>query len=54
VDNGVATAVMGAIAKDIVTQGVELVLFPGDMVTGETNVPAGLGSMLDTFKSLDL
>jgi hypothetical protein len=49
--NGVSTVVMSAIASDIVAQGVDFVLFPGDMVTGETNDPALLSSELDTWKT---
>ena len=49
--NGVATVVLDAIAKDIVVQGVDLVLFPGDMVSGETNDTTALSSMLDTWKT---
>ncbi len=47
--NGVATVVMSAIAKDIAAQGVDFVLFPGDMVTGETNDSTLLGSEFDTW-----
>jgi Calcineurin-like phosphoesterase len=47
--NGVATVVLGTIASDIVAQGVDFVLFPGDMVTGETNDSAKLSSELDTW-----
>lgn len=50
-NNGVATVVMGAIAKDIAAQKVDFVLFPGDMVTGETQDVAALSSMLDTWKT---
>ncbi len=47
--NGVSTLALGTIANDIVTQGVDFVLFPGDMVTGETDDAAALSSMLDTW-----
>jgi hypothetical protein len=47
--NGVATLALGTIANDIVAQGVDFVLFPGDMVTGETNDVNALSSMLDTW-----
>ena len=50
-NNGVATVVLGAIAKDIATQGVDFVLFPGDMVTGDTQDTTALSSMLDTWKT---
>jgi hypothetical protein len=42
---------MSAIAKDIAAHGVDFVLFPGDMVTGETNDSAALQSMLQTWKA---
>lgn len=48
-NNGVSTVVVGAIANDMATQGIDFVLFPGDMVTGETNDTAALSSMLDTW-----
>jgi Calcineurin-like phosphoesterase len=47
--NGVSTLAVGTIANDIVMQGVDFVLFPGDMVTGETNDTVALSSMLDTW-----
>ncbi|MCG6537643.1 MAG: hypothetical protein L7F78_23745, partial [Syntrophales bacterium LBB04] len=43
-NNGDSTAVMAAIAKDIAAQGVDFVLFPGDMITGEDNDPTHLSS----------
>lgn len=49
--NGVSAVVLDAIAKDIVTQGVDFVLFPGDMVSGETDNSTDLSSMLDTWKA---
>jgi Calcineurin-like phosphoesterase len=49
--NGVSTVVLDAIAKDIVAQGVDFVLFPGDMVSGETDNSSDLISMLDTWKA---
>jgi hypothetical protein len=49
--NGVSTVVLDAIARDITAQRVDFVLFPGDMVTGETNTPAHLNAMLDTWKA---
>ncbi len=48
--NGVSTVVMNAIAKDMVAQNVALVVFPGDMVTGEVNDSALLGTMFDTWQ----
>jgi Calcineurin-like phosphoesterase len=51
-NNGVSVVVMSAIAKDIAAQGVDFVLFPGDMVTGETNDSVALDSMLKTWKSV--
>jgi hypothetical protein len=48
-NNGVSTVVVGAIANDMATQGIDFVLFPGDMVTGETNDTSALSSMLDTW-----
>ncbi len=48
-NNGVATLALSTIANDIVKQGVDFVLFPGDMVTGETNDTAKLSGMLDTW-----
>jgi len=47
--NGVATVVLTAIAKDIVSQGVDFVLFPGDMVLGETDATS-LDAMLTTWE----
>lgn len=49
--NGVATVVLGAIARDIAAEGVDFVLFPGDMVNGETNNSTLIGSQLDTWKA---
>ncbi len=49
--NGVATAVMTAIAQDIATHDVDFVLFPGDMVGGETDDCTRLGSEFDTWKA---
>jgi hypothetical protein len=49
--NGVSTVALDAIAKDVVAQGVDFVLFTGDMVSGETDNPAELSSMLDTWKA---
>ena len=49
--NGVSNVVLDAIAKDIAAQSVDFVLFPGDMVTGETNTPTDLSSMFDTWKA---
>jgi hypothetical protein len=48
-NNGVSTLALSAIANDIAGQGVDFVLFPGDMVTGETDDTAALSSMLDTW-----
>lgn len=52
--NGVSTAVVAAIAKDIAaqnaTQKLDFVLFPGDMVSGYADT-ATVGSMLDTWKA---
>ncbi len=48
-NNGVATLALSTIANDMVAQGVDFVLFPGDMVTGETNDVNALSSMLDTW-----
>lgn len=52
--NGVATVVLDAIAKDIVAQNaiskVDLVLFPGDLISG-ANDAAAISSMLDTWQS---
>ena len=54
VNNGVSTAVVAAIAKDIAAmnsaQGIDFVLFPGDMVSGYADTVA-VGSMLDTWKA---
>lgn len=54
INNGVSTAVMAAIASDIVaqnaTQKVDFVLFPGDMVSGYTDSTT-LGTQLDTWKT---
>ncbi len=47
--NGVSTVALRVIANDIAAQGVDFVLFPGDMVTGETNDTALLSSELDTW-----
>ncbi|MFL5450768.1 MAG: metallophosphoesterase family protein [Myxococcales bacterium] len=47
--NGVSTVVLGAIANDIVKQGVDFVLFPGDMITGEINDSAELSKQLDKW-----
>ena len=52
-NNGVSTVVLEAIAKDIASQNaaqkIDFLLFPGDMVTGETNDSTALGSMMDTW-----
>lgn len=48
-DNGVATVVVHAIARDIAAQRLDLVLFPGDMASG-TNDPQREESMLKTWK----
>jgi len=50
-NNGVSMVVLDAIAKDIAAQGVDFVLFPGDMVSGETDTSTDLSSMLDTWKA---
>lgn len=54
-NNGVSTAVLDAIAKDIAAQNVvkkiDFLLFPGDMVNGATNDSTALGSMMDTWKA---
>lgn len=54
VSNGVSTAVVANIAKDIAmmnsSQGIDFVLFPGDMVSGYTD-QATVGSQLDTWKA---
>ncbi len=47
--NGVSFVVLNAIATDIADQHVAFVLFPGDMVSGETDSTAALSSMLDTW-----
>jgi hypothetical protein len=49
--NGVSTVVLDAIARDIASQGVDFVLFPGDMVSGETDTSTDLSSMLGTWKA---
>jgi hypothetical protein len=49
--NGVSTVVLAAIAKDIAAQGVDFILFPGDMVSGETDTSTDLSSMLNTWKA---
>ena len=49
-NNGVSTVVLAAIAKDIAAQQIDFLLFPGDMVTGETNDSAVLGSMMSAWK----
>ncbi len=48
-NNGVSTLALSTIANDMVNQGIDFVLFPGDMVTGETNDTEALSSMLDTW-----
>ncbi len=48
-NNGVSTLALSTIANDMVNQGIDFVLFPGDMVTGETNDTTALSSMLDTW-----
>lgn len=54
-NNGVATVVLDAIAKDIAAQNIfqriDFLLFPGDMVNGATNDSIALGSMMDTWKT---
>ena len=53
-NNGVSTAAMEVIAKAIANEpGVELVIFPGDMVLGGSSAPdaAALKSELDTWKT---
>ncbi|MBF0559549.1 MAG: metallophosphoesterase, partial [Nitrospirae bacterium] len=47
--NGAAALIVNTIAADIATQGVDLVLFPGDMVSGYTDSTT-LSSELDTWK----
>ena len=47
--NGGSTVVMGAIARDIAAHGVDFVLFPGDMITGEVDDSAAVSSMLGTW-----
>ena len=49
-NNGAAALVVNTIAKDIVAQGVDFVLFPGDMVSGYT-ASTTLSSELDTWKT---
>jgi hypothetical protein len=53
--NGVAAEVMAAIAADIAAQSaiqkIDLVLFPGDMITGEDQDPTHLSSEMDTWKT---
>lgn len=49
-NNGAAALVVNTIAKDIATQGVDFVLFPGDMVSGYTDSTT-LSSELDTWKT---
>ena len=51
-NNGVSTVVMAAIANDVATQGVDFVLFPGDMITGEINDSTQIGSEFDTWKAI--
>ncbi len=48
-NNGVSTLALSTIAHDMVSQRIDFVLFPGDMVTGETDDTAALSSMLDTW-----
>jgi hypothetical protein len=54
-NNGVSTVVIDAIARDIAAQNaaqkIDFLLFPGDMVTGETNDSAALGSMMDAWNT---
>ena len=48
--NGAAALIVNTIAKDISSQGVDFVLFPGDMVSGYTDSTT-LSSELDTWKT---
>lgn len=48
-DTGVSTVVLDAIARDIVKQGVDFVLFPGDLITAETNDSALQSRQLDKW-----
>ena len=55
-NNGVSSTVMAAIAADIVAQNaiqkIDLVMFPGDMITGEDQDPTHLSSEMDTWKGV--
>ena len=50
-NNGVSTVVLAAIAEDIAAEGVDFVLFPGDLVTGDTNNSTLAGSEFDTWNA---
>ena len=49
-DNGVSATILSEIAAEIVSQNVDFVLFPGDLVTG-SSTPATLESQLTTWRT---
>lgn len=49
---GVAANTLGILVNDIKSQSVDLVIFPGDMATGETNNTTSLSQQLDSWKSI--
>ena len=49
---GVATNTLGILVKDIKNQSVDFVIFPGDMVTGETNNTSRLNKMMDSWNAI--
>lgn len=49
---GVAANTLRILVKDIKNQSVDFVIFPGDMVTGETNNTSRLNEMMDSWNAI--
>ena len=49
---GVAANTLGILVNDIKNQSVDFVIFPGDMVTGETNNTSRLNKMMDSWNAI--
>ena len=50
-DNGVNTTILAEIAAEIVSQGPEFIIFPGDLVNGYTGSEVALESQLLTWRN---
>lgn len=49
---GVAANTLGILVNDIKNQSVDFVIFPGDMITGETNNTTRLNKMMDSWNAI--